>query len=347
MHDASIFESQIILDSNVFSMTNQATPNNPSDRLAIISEQLKKGVAGPTETVRTLLSWFNSERRGYRVVTTINKALSEYDLLTEPNFESTWIDGAVTFKRRSNSSPDEVVLDPTFRLGRLDAANKEVVFVKPTDNLDRAITLMLTNDFSQLPVMTSQREVKGVVSWKTIGSKLALGKPCVQCKDFMENAQIVSDDVSLLDAVQVISNYDYVLIQRFDKTIGGVLTASDLSAQFKAMAEPFLLVGEIENGVRHLIHGKFTNKDLQAVRDENDSTRKINTPSDLTFGEYVRLLGFEENWKKLNVQIDRVEFIRKLDRVREIRNDVMHFNPEGLSSDDKRFLSEFAQFLKR
>ena len=51
--------------------------------------------------------------------------------------------------------------------------------------------------------------------------------------------------------------------------------------------------------------------------------------------------------KKLNVQIDRVEFIRKLDRVREIRNDVMHFDPEGLSSDDKRFLSELAQFLKR
>lgn len=328
-------------------MANQAVPNNPSDRLAIISEQLKKGVAGPTETVRTLLSWFNSERRGYHVVTAINKALSEHDLITEPNFASTWIDAAVTFRRKSSGNPDEVALDPTFRLGRLDAANKEVVWVRPTDTLDRAITLMLTNDFSQLPVMTNQREVKGVVSWKTIGSKLALGKSCMQCKDFMESAQIVSDDISLLDAVQVVSSHDYVLVQRSDKTIGGVLTASDLSAQFKAMAEPFLLVGEIENGVRHLIHGKFTNKDLQAVRDESDFARKINAPSDLTFGEYVRLLGPEESWKKLNVQIDRAEFIKKLDRVREIRNDVMHFDPEGLSSDDKRFLSEFAQFLKR
>ena len=206
---------------------------------------------------------------------------------------------------------------------------------------------MLANDFSQLPVMINQREVKGVVSWKTIGSTLAVGKSCVQCKDFMESAQILSDDVSLLDAVQVVSNYDYVLVQRSDKLISGVLTASDLSVQFKIMAEPFILVGEIENGVRHLIHGKFTNKELQAVRDESDVVRKVNTPSDLTFGEYVRLLGVEGNWKKLNIQIDRAEFVKKLDRVRKIRNDVMHFDPEGLSSDDKRFLSEFAKFLKR
>jgi hypothetical protein len=61
----------------------------------------------------------------------------------------------------------------------------------------------------------------------------------------------------------------------------------------------------------------------------------------------VRLLGVEGNWKKLNIQIDRAEFVKKLDRVRKIRNDVMHFDPEGLSSDDKRFLSEFAKFLKR
>ena len=37
---------------------------------------------------------------------------------------------------------------------------------------------MLAHDFSQLPVMTTSREVKGAVSWKTIGSRLALKKDC-------------------------------------------------------------------------------------------------------------------------------------------------------------------------
>ncbi|MGA2655883.1 MAG: hypothetical protein ABSH34_00020 [Verrucomicrobiota bacterium] len=35
---------------------------------------------------------------------------------------------------------------------------------------------MLTKDFSQLPVMTSTRELKGVVSRKTIGRRLALNE---------------------------------------------------------------------------------------------------------------------------------------------------------------------------
>lgn len=61
--------------------------SNSSDRLAAISERIRKGVAGPTETVRTLLSWFGAERRGYWVVKEINKALDAHDLMTEPSFE--------------------------------------------------------------------------------------------------------------------------------------------------------------------------------------------------------------------------------------------------------------------
>lgn len=318
-----------------------------SDRLALISEQIKKGVAGPTETVRTLLSWFGAERRGHWVVKDIKKELDANDLITEPNFESTWIDGSITFARKPKKQVEDKPVDPTFRLGRLDAANKEVVSVKPNDSLNKAVTLMLTNDFSQLPVMNGSRDVKGVVSWKTIGSRLALNRSCVQCKDFMEPPQVLSGDVSLLEAADVIANYDYVLVQKVDKQICGLVTASDFSIQFRTMSEPFLLVGEIENGVRHLLHGKFNNKELQSARAENDPGRVIKSPSDLTFGEYIRLLEPEENWEKLDVKIDRVEFIKQLDRVRMIRNEVMHFDPDGLDPNDRVFLSEFTQFLKR
>jgi len=42
-----------------------------------------------------------------------------------------------------------------------------------------------------------------------------------------------------------------------------------------------------------------------------------------------------------------VEFVSRLNRVREIRNDVMHFDPDGLEDTDLFILREFAQFLKR
>ncbi|MDL1862841.1 CBS domain-containing protein [Betaproteobacteria bacterium PRO7] len=206
---------------------------------------------------------------------------------------------------------------------------------------------MMTNDFSQLPVMTGPRDVKGVVSWKTIGMRLALKKSIATAKDCMDDARILSAAEPLFSAISVVAANDYVLVQAPDKTICGIVTASDLNEQFHLLAEPFLLVGEIENGVRRLLHGKFTQAELGAAKAPGDDGRQIDTPADLTFGEYIRLVESEQNWKKLKVEIDRVTFVAHLNRVRDIRNDVMHFDPDGLEKDDLKFLREFAQFLKR
>lgn len=206
---------------------------------------------------------------------------------------------------------------------------------------------MLTNDFSQLPVMTGPRELKGIISWKTIGSRLALKRPCVYAREAMEPAQVVQADESLFGAIARIASHDYVLVQAEDKTFSGIVTASDFNVQFQSLAEPFLLVGEIENGVRRILHQRFTLKELEEAKAPGDDDRTIESPSDLTFGEYIRLLEPEKRWKKLGIEIDRVEFLERLNRIREVRNDVMHFDPDGLDLDDLTFLREFAQFLRR
>src|SRR2546428_287288 len=146
------------------------------DKLKAIAEQLKNGVAPSKETVRTLLSWYGASRRGWRVSRRIKSRLEQYGLRTEPDFEYVYIDGYVSFlKATPKEAPvAESAVDPTHRIARLASANRPPVSVKPDSTLQQTITLMLTNDFSQLPVMTSTREVKGVVSWKTIGSRLAL-----------------------------------------------------------------------------------------------------------------------------------------------------------------------------
>ena len=69
-----------------------------------------------------------------------------------------------------------------------------------------------------------------------------------------------------------------------------------------------------------------------SVRDGDDA-RTITTVADLNFGEYIKLIEFPNNWEKLNLQIDRTQFVRILHEVREIRNDVMHFDPDGLAND--------------
>ena len=132
-----------------------------------------------------------------------------------------------------------------------------------------------------------------------------------------------------------------------DKKISGIITASDFNVQFQKLAEPFLLVGEIENGIRQILRGKYSKSELNAAKAPGDDDREIEGVSDLTFGEYLRLVENEKRWKKLKLAIDRKEFVKRLDRVREIRNDVMHFDPDGLEEADLEALREFALFFRR
>lgn len=323
------------------------------EKLSAIAAQLKNGVAPPKETVRAFLLWFGAERRGYRVVRRIRGALRRHSLATSPDFEWAYIDGQVGFIKAppDNKAPqgvaDDSPADPTYRIRSLASANRTPVTVTPDSTLQQITTLMLTNDFSQLPVMTGPRDVKGIVSWKSIGMRLSLKKSIFSAKDCMEEVKILSASEPLFSAIAVVAANDYVLVQAQDKTICGILTASDFNDQFRLLAEPFLLLGEIENGVRRLLHGKFTHAELNSAKAPGDDGRQIDAPADLTFGEYIRLIENEAGWKKLRIEVDRATFVSKLNRVREIRNDVMHFDPDGLEEDDLKFLREFAQFLKR
>ena len=116
------------------------------------------------------------------------------------------------------------------------------------------------------------------------------------------------------------------------------MTTADISDQFRVMSEPFLLLGEIENHIRRIVANKYPIEVLQGARDPADQSRPINAVSDLTFGEYIRLLENPDNWTLLAIPLDRGRFVEQLARVREIRNDVMHFDPDAEVEDDLKLL---------
>lgn len=347
---------------------------SPSERLEAIASDLREDKSSPTFTVREFLSWFGALRRGYWIVQTIREALTATGLQTSPDFEAAYIDSPISFVLAQEVPPPESHVaervgtvtgssiatlsgtlvpvvssyaDPTYRISKLAAANNQPVSIAPDTPLREAVTIMLANDYSQLPVMTGERDVKGIVSWSSIGSRLALGKTGMWAREVMDPHQEIRSDASIFQAIPVIVQYQYVVIRSGDNRIIGIVTASDLSLQFQQLAEPFLLLGEIENHVRRIINDCFSAAELMAVRDPSDTDRHIEQVSDLAFGEYIRLLERPDRWNKLNLPIDRVTFCKQLDRVRDIRNDVMHFDPDGIPPDDLQRLREFASFLQR
>jgi hypothetical protein len=145
----------------------------------------------------------------------------------------------------------------------------------------------------------------------------------------------------------MIAEHQYVLVRRQDQKISGIVTATDLSLQFQQLAEPFLLLGEIENHVRRVIGQRFTLKDLESAKDPADKERVVTSAADLTYGDYIWLLKNPERWEQLNITVDRKTCIEKFEMVRKIRNVVMHFNPDGIPEKDLQTLREFARFLQK
>lgn len=343
-----------------------------SARLEEVHTRLSTNEQVAPLTVRTFIGWFNAERRGYIVTWRIRRALEQAKLKTIPDFDGAHIDSRIRFAQveppaepgaiaqapaepdQASEQLDEVAAalivgasaDPAFRVGRLQSANIKPLSVPPDCPLGEAVTLMLRHDFSQLPVMPNDRDVKGIVSWESIGSRLALkGTRVDTVRECMKSHYEVQLTDSLFRVIAHIVEHSYVLVRGDDRTITGIVTTSDLSLQFQQLSEPFLLLSEIENHVRLVIDGKFTAEELSSVKDPVDPGRTIESVADLNLGEYIRLLENPTNWEKTGLTVDRKVFVRELDQVRRIRNDVMHFDPDGITEEDHKLLRYFLQFM--
>lgn len=315
--------------------------------------------------IKTLLSWFGKKGRGKHVVQTIQEALNSAQLCTDPEFTSGGVHDYIEFKvlasnsarlggpstnpseSRDETKPSDGQTDPNdkgrhrdrpvpakskFCIGMLEAANRpknEVLITTRDKTVEEATTLMMTHRYSQLPVTQNMRQIDGMISWRSMGRARARGDTCEFVRDCLEPVRILDQDAPFFEAVDTITEEEVVLVRGKDRTITGIVTTADLSLEYHKKAAPFLLLGEVEDRIRILIDRNLSPEEIRKVRDPEDHTREIEDASDLTFGEYVRLLESRDKWNKLHLGIDRKVFVGLLDDVREVRNDVMHFRPDS------------------
>lgn len=204
---------------------------------------------------------------------------------------------------------------------------------------------MLLKDYSQLPVMAGEREVKGVVSWRSLAMHFSTGTNATQVRHYMAQPRMIGSDESLFVAMREVAANDYVLIQDATKKVCGIVTTSDIHAQFTRLTEPFLLVGEIEVALRHIVDQQVPAAMLKAARDPADPRRHVERAADLTFGEQVRLLEQPEVWSTLQIPLERKQFTTFLQDIRQVRNDVMHFYPDGIPDESVGHLRNLIQLL--
>ena len=310
---------------------------------------MAKGAAPGTErlTVRKLLEKFGFQRRSEWINNHIRNGLERFGLRTDQDVTVVWLDSSITIELDSvipGASETPRPSDPTHRVSALPTAHRKPDSVKAESPLSEATTIMQMKGYSRLPVMKNERDVVGVVTWESIGTRLALGRACPHVRDCMEPPQVIPSTTRLFDAIGVVSKHGYVLVQGTDRTITGIVTEMDLTEQLGQFAGPFLFLGEIERHLRNLIHGKFTLDQLNAASREE---KPVEGSSDLTFGELCRLLENRKNSDLLGLKINRAEFTKRLKSMNKLRNDVMHFNPDGIDEHQRKTLRSVARFFDK
>jgi CBS domain-containing protein len=291
---------------------------------------------------REFLSYFHCEKRTKGNTARIDNFLNSKNLETEPHYSSVWIDGTVKLKHkaRARSKSDR---DPILRISILPSANKPPITINRDAKLSEAITLMMMHNFSQLPVMSNPKTVAGLITWETIGNGITNGISSNEVKDFLKTHVVKLElDTPLLEAIRTVIKEEIVIVLKKDKSLSGIVTITDISSQFFTLTEPFLLLEKIENLIRLLLDEKFLLEDLVSVCFDGEKAEFID---DLNFGQYIRLIEKETNWQKLNLSIERVPFIKQLDKIRNIRNDIMHFDSEGITIEQREDLNNMANFL--
>lgn len=335
----------------------QNKPKNLEELVHLVHESNKSVSTTPKE----ILKLFGVKKRGWRVIEAVNDILEKNEVFAEPAFGSAWIYGEIILRpkpkvhAKSNKPDNNEDFDPTPRISMLRAANltqvKEnekgsgLISVTRDTKLSTAIHLMMSHNFSQLPILSGTRTVEGIISWRSIGRALALGKLCDCVMDCKEEVIVLDDITPLFDAVKQILEKEVVLVKSRDNSISGIITATDIGEQFIKLAEPFLIIEQIENHLRKLLSGKFTKEQISKAIDPNDAAKDVSRLEDLNFGAYIRIIEKEENFKKLAINIDRKIFIQQLNEVRDIRNDVMHFDPDAVDSKELDLLRQTANFL--
>ena len=340
------------------------------EQLNEVLADLQQGRTATPVTIRKFLGWFGAQRRTSANVEYINKQLNKIGVRTVPDYLNIWVDTPITFELvadhpekkdfDSQQSPEQSeaeiqdtgvepneksASDPSFRIGKIASANYPPLSVTPNASLREARTLMLSRNFSQLPVMTTDREVKGVISWESIGAGSLTNTCAEDVQSYMDEHHEVPATASLFVAIKIIVEHGYVLIRASDRRISGIVTATDIALQFEEISTPFLLLAEIENSIRTLISGKLNIQDIKKACSDEHLPAEFTQISELTLGNYVRILENTENWQKIGLQLDKVIFCSELADINTIRNDVMHFDPDPLTNESLSKLRNVAKLL--
>ncbi|KQW47390.1 hypothetical protein ASC77_13055 [Nocardioides sp. Root1257] len=311
-------------------------------------------------TIRELLNYWNFRRRTARIVEEVTDDLAELGLLAVPSIAEGWIDGHVEIvampgqsdeASESSTVPSAAVNaaeasaeavksgSVSYSVSTMDTARCDVMTVRLDDSLSVTVTKMALQDFSQVAVVDAQGRLIGAATWESIALAWMSGEPAL-VRDAMRSAPSASPEDELLRQAEVIYQHGFVFVRDPGGVVQGIITSADLSRRFGDDHRPIVLLDEIERRLGNRINSRCSVDEMKAAGVAIKSYGA-------TFGNYVTALGKRPLWDKLEWGgLGQVEVHAQMERVRLIRNQLMHFSPDPITSEEIDLLEKTARVLR-
>ncbi len=223
---------------------------------------------------------------------------------------------------------------------RLLSSRGQVICVTHQETVRDALTTMVANDFSQLPVVDSSGRLTGLISEQSItrtyyhiSEQVSLfDLPVGHCQNKPVTLSLEADIFEALDRLQSVN----ALVIVSDKKPVGILTYYDATHFFRELTEGLILVEDIETTLRQYIETACDTEPKMRTAlvmafgiDKRDTSSPAKQYEEMSFFDHVLFITTEKNWPKFETYFEPKKLFQSLmEQVRVIRNQLMHFRDE-------------------
>ena len=232
------------------------------------------------------------------------------------------------------------------KVRNIPAASSGIESVKPNDNLIKVITLMKLKDYSQVAVMTTKHNIKGVITWKLIANSKSQDLDNTLAEEIMSTKinQAYLDDniINILETLKL-SDEDYVFVKDKKNVWSGIVTSHDIIIKYSDQISPLISLEKVEKKLRSIILN-FFNSDISKINSKYGLS--LDNINDVVFSDYVKIFSEKSFFTQVMPNVDKKTFVKSLSQVSMIRNKFMHFRVDGLSKEEIHLLNKFEEFLE-
>ena len=256
-----------------------------------------------------------------------------------------------------------------YQVEQLIQGTSKPITITKDETITKALSIMVQNDFSQLPVVSkgvNWEKVEGMITYESVihairnfGSSIEK----LQVRHAIVAAPLYNEEDDLFDILDRLKATNVVFVLGRDNALSGIVTSYDTAEYFRSRTEDMMWIEDIEEMIKEFIkfyhadeNGELSEqkvdeliqKSLPYYLKENGYKGKKKTFKDLTLNDFIMVLTAKDTWSFYEpiFCMDRVPVIDLLHGVRDIRNDVAHFRGE-IPVEDRDKLKFVADWLSR